>query len=130
MLGCDTKWRTGVLVALMLVLQVVGLATAATHAAGPTDVQALICTPTGKVDAALEAALVDLVTDGDRDDSHQSHDHCPLCTLSADAVAPAPIIAIGSDYFIEPATLPTRVDRTSVGATGPPLGCRAPPFFL
>ncbi|MEM9809792.1 MAG: DUF2946 family protein [Pseudomonadota bacterium] len=121
-----------ILAILALVIQALAPGAMAARAGSETDIRSLICAPSGSLSAEAQDAakvLLDLINPDD-DGSVADGGHCPLCVLGAAAILSEPL---SPDAFMVMTTariVPKRTCQHSVGATGPPLGGRAPPIFL
>ncbi|MEM6415648.1 MAG: DUF2946 domain-containing protein [Pseudomonadota bacterium] len=122
------RWGNPVL-AIALVLQLLGPVNPVARADFPFDVYSFVCASTDERGVGLAATDSRDATDNEHHDQEDVGEHCPLCTVGASAVLPAPSIKGFAVYASQTLRIDRLVSRHSVGATGPPLGGRAPPLL-
>lgn len=96
------------------------------------DAIPLICAPSGHLSDNAEAAVRSLLGLIDQDDNAPpvlGVGHCDHCVLGGAVIAPSNVELTRPIRSFRLGDAPKPTWRTSVGATGPPLGGRAPPFF-
>ncbi|MEM9168483.1 MAG: DUF2946 family protein [Pseudomonadota bacterium] len=115
--------------ALALVLALQGIAASALAGGTGVDVGSFVCAPNGPVSAETEQAARDLLGFLSDDEKPAHAEHCPLCVLDGANGFLLQAASAGMRIAAARAVSPAPVDRHAVGATGPPLGGRAPPVF-